>query len=388
VWELANAAHLAKTAKDRYGHFQNWNHIKKQAENPENYVSGRAVDHYNHYKTDFDILKKLNLNSFRFGIEWSRLEPKEGEWNEEAIAHYRDYIAELKTRNIEPVLNLWHWTAPTWFIEKGGFKNRANLKYFNRFVEKVATEYGKSLTYVITLNEPNVYAAFGYLTGVWPPQEKNLFTMSKVYYMLTKAHKKAYKTLKKSNPGIQIGIAAQLANIQAKRPHNFFDQTSTKLMRYFWNWWFLQRIKRNQDFVGVNYYFTDYYTGLLQRKNPKVPLNDMGWYMEPEGLYPLLLRTWARFKKPILVSETGTADANDEYRHWWIEETIVAMQKAISEGVDIRGYFYWSLLDNFEWADGFWPKFGLVEVKRHQGMKREIRPSAKWFASVITKLSK
>ncbi len=206
--------------------------------------------------------------------------------------------------------------------------------------------------------------------------------------MLTKAHKNAYKLLKKSNPGIQIGIAAQLANIQAKRPHNFFDGVSTKVMRYCWNWWFLQRIKRQQDFVGVNYYFTDYYTGLMQRKNPKVPLSDMGWYMEPEGLYPLLLRVWARFKKPILVSETGTADADDEYRRWWIEETIVAMQKAISEGVDIRGYFYWSLLDNFEWADGFWPKFGLVEVKRHDSMKREIRPSSKWFASLIEKLSR
>ncbi len=106
VWELANASRLAKTAHERYGHFQNWEKIKKQAENPENYVSGRAVDHYNHYKTDFDILKKLNLNSFRFGVEWSRLEPKEGEWDQEAVAHYHDYIAELKSRGIEPGFKL------------------------------------------------------------------------------------------------------------------------------------------------------------------------------------------------------------------------------------------------------------------------------------------
>jgi beta-glucosidase/6-phospho-beta-glucosidase/beta-galactosidase len=110
--------------------------------------------------------------------------------------------------------------------------------------------------------------------------------------------------------------------------------------------------------------------------------------MEPEGLYPLVLRVWARFKKPIIITENGVADAKDEYRRWWIEESIVAMQRALSEGVDLRGYFYWSLLDNFEWADGWWPRFGLVSVDREHEMKREIRPSAKWFASVIEKLSK
>jgi beta-glucosidase len=388
VWELAHASQLAKSAEARYGHIPVWSEVKKQAQNPDNYVSGRGIDHYNRYKEDFDLLKKLNLNSFRFGIEWSRLEPEEGKWDEEAVEHYRIYIEELKKRNIEPVLNIWHWTVPVWFDEKGGFKRHANLKYFDRFVEKISAEYGKQIRYVIILNEPNVFASFGYFTGQWPPQEKSLLSFMRVYWNLTRAHNRGYKILKKSHPNMQVGIAAQLANIQAKRPHNFFDEVSTKWMRYFWNWWFLRRIRHHQDFVGVNYYFTDYYTGMVQRKNPKVPFSDMGWYMEPEGLYPLLLRVWARFKTPIIVSETGVADMNDEYRRWWIEETIVAMQRAMSEGVDIRGYFYWSLLDNFEWADGYWPKFGLVEVDRKHGMKREIRESSKWFAHVIARLSK
>ena len=102
--------------------------------------------------------------------------------------------------------------------------------------------------------------------------------------------------------------------------------------------------------------------------------------MEPEGLYPLLLRTWARYKKPIFITENGLADETDEYRRWWIEESLVAMEKAISEGVDLRGYFHWSLLDNFEWSFGWWPKFGLVKVDREHDMKRTIRPSARWFA--------
>ena len=241
----------------------------------------------------------------------------------------------------------------------------------------------EDLNYVITINEPNVEASFGYLIGVHPPNQKNLWLFGKVYWNLMQSHRSAYKILKAKKPSLQIGIAQQLSNIQAKKPHSVFDELSTKWMRYFWNWWFLRRIRKHQDFVGINYYFSDYYTGLLKRKNPAVPLNDMGWYMEPEGLYPIILRAWSRFKKPIFVTENGLADAHDQHRRWWIEETIVAMERAISEGVDLRGYFHWSLLDNFEWQDGWWPKFGLVAVDRENDMKRTIRPSARWFAKRI-----
>ncbi len=250
-------------------------------------------------------------------------------------------------------------------------------------MRKVSEEFIDHLNYIITLNEPNVDTTFGYLVALHPPNQKNLLKFCVVYWNLVQTHRASYKILKAKKPTLQIGIAQQLSNIQAKRPHNFFDELSTKWMRYFWNWWFLKRIRKQQDFVGINYYFSDYYTGMLKRKNPTVPLNDMGWYMEPEGLYPLMLRAWTRFKKPIFVTENGVADAKDEYRRWWLEETIVAMERALSEGVDLRGYFHWSLLDNFEWQDGWWPKFGLVEVDREHGMKRTIRPSARWFARRI-----
>ena len=386
VWELENAKELSKIAPSRLDWLPSWNETKILAQNPSNYVSGEGVDHYNRYKEDFALVKKLNMNSFRFGIEWSRIEPKEGEWDDEGIEHYRSYISELLELGIEPFLNIWHWTVPTWFSEKGGYAKRSNLKYFYRFVQKIAEEYGNQLTYIITLNEPNVYTGFSYIAGEWPPQEKNWLIALKVYFNLVTAHKKSYVILKKHKKHLQIGVAAQLANIQAKRPHNFFDQLSTKWMRYIWNWWYLKRIRNYQDFVGINYYFTDYYTGLFKRHNPSLPISDLGWYMEPEGLYPLLLRSWVRFKKPIFVTENGVADSKDQYRRWWIEETIVAMERAISEGVDVRGYFHWSLLDNFEWKYGWWPKFGLVEVDREHGMKRTIRPSAKWFAERINQL--
>jgi beta-glucosidase len=392
VWELAHATELAKRAKERLSAeaFHNlptqsiWPDIEKQATSPENYVSGKGVDHFRRYPEDLDIAaKQLNFNAFRFGIEWSRIEPEEGKWDDEAVQHYRTYIDEIKTRGMEPFLNIWHYTNPVWFEKKGGFVKKANLQYFDRFVQKVVDEFGAQINFVITINEPNVYATFSYLIGEWPPAQKNWLTFMRVYHNLALAHKRAYKILKHSHRHLQIGVAMQLANIQAKRPHNFFDQLSTKYMRYLWNWWFLKRVNRYQDFIGINYYYTDYYTGLLRRQNPRVPTNDMGAYMEPEGLYPLILRAWVRFKKPIYVTENGVPDAADDYRQWWLEETIIAMERAISEGVDLRGYFHWSLLDNFEWSYGWWPKFGLVHVDREHGMKRTIRPSAKWFAGII-----
>ncbi len=384
-WELAHAKEFAQTAHQRLSWLQNWHDIKFQAEDPNNYVSGRGVDHYRRYEKDFDIITDLNMNAFRFGIEWSRIEPEEGIWDEKEIKHYKKYISELRKRKIEPFLNIWHWTYPTWFDEKGGFKKRQNIKYFERFVSKVAEEFCSDVNYVITLNEPNVYASFSYATGEWPPQEKSWISTFFVYINLVTAHKRAYNILKRYKGTLQVGVAAQLANIQAKRPHSLLDSIATKWMRYFWNWWFLYRIKNQQDFIGFNYYFTDYYTGLLKRENPHVPISDLGWYMEPEGLYPLLIRIWSKYKKPIFVTENGLADENDSYRRWWIEETIIAMERAISEGVDLQGYFHWSLLDNFEWKYGYWPKFGLVEVDR-KDMSRHIRPSAKWFAQKIKEL--
>jgi beta-glucosidase len=397
VWELAHASELAKTSPDKYPMASQshtikelplWPEIKSRVEDPNNYVSGAGVDHYRRYEEDFDLATQLNLNAFRFGIEWSRIEPEEGKWNQEAIDHYKEYIKQLKARHIEPMLNIWHFTLPTWFADKGGFQRRANMKYWDKFVTKVADELLDGITYVITLNEPNVYASFGYLTGEHPPGEKNFFKFGLVYWRLTRAHKRAYKILKQKKPGLQIGIAAQLANIQAKRPHNILDEIVTKWMRYFWNWWFFHRTVKQQDFIGFNYYFTDYYRfdNAIKPDDPKVPISDLGWYMEPEGLYPLLLRAWSHYHKPIIITENGLADEHDEFRQWWIEESMVAMERAISEGVDLKGYFHWSLLDNFEWAYGWWPKFGLIAVDREHGMKRTIRPSARWFAGRINKL--
>ncbi len=385
VWELANAKSLARSAHSRLEWLPNWSEIKQQAEDPNNYISGRAIDHYRRYIEDFTIARSLNLNSFRFGIEWARIEPKEGRWDNAEIEHYRKYIKELRKHGLEPILNIWHWTNPVWFEEKGAFKKRANLKYFDRYVQKISSEFGSELTYIITINEPNVYMSNSYGMGWWPPQEKNWISALKVYFNLVSAHKRSYRILKHDNKHLMVGTAPQLSNIQPKRAQNIIDRMSVRLMEYFWNWWFLNRIRRCQDFVGLNYYFSDYYRN-AKMDNPETPKNDLGWYMEPEGLHPLLKRVWARYRKPIIITESGVADSQDQYRKWWFEQSVIAMERALSEGVQVVGYLHWSLLDNFEWAYGWWPKFGLVSVDQ-KTMKREIRPSAKYLAKIIKQLS-
>lgn len=386
-WELAHASELANSAPKRYKLNPSWRKFKDLTLDPENYVSGRGVEHYKRYEEDFDLLEELQFNSFRFSIEWSRIEPKEGAWNLEAVKHYHHYIKSLNKRGIEPILTIWHWTMPTWFAEKGGFEKKSNIVYFEEFVKKIADEYGKEVRYVITLNEPNVFAALGYVTGERPPQMKSVFTAFKVYMNLCRAHRKAHEILKSVDNGLQVGVSMAMSNMQPKSLYNPLDWLIARTVGYAWNWWFLSRIRRQQDFIGVNYYFTDYIQ-FFARHNPTTPVSDLGWYLEPEGLLPILTHTYSRFKKPIIITENGLADSKDRLRKWWIEQTIIAMTRALSQGVDLRGYLHWSLLDNFEWESGWWPKFGLVAVDRDNDMKRAIRPSARWLANYLKKLDK
>lgn len=387
VWELAHAQEMANTAEKRLGWIPDWKKHKEQAEKPENYVSGKGVDHYHRYKEDFDILKKLNLNAFRFSIEWSRCEPEEGVWDKTAIDHYHNYIAELKERGIEPIINLWHWTHPVWFEEKGAFSKSGNVGHFLRFVTKIAEEFGNDVKYIITINEPNVYITYADLNKVPVPPQGSHIARLYMYWNLMKAHKYSYSILKKINPELQVGIAQQIANDQPKDNSKFTDKLVARLASYAWAWWFLNRIKRQMDFVGFNYYFSNYYDG-LKLANPKEPTSDVGWYMEPSGVGEVATKIWIKYHVPVMITENGVADEDDQYREWWLKETMLSLVKARKAGVNLIGYMHWSLLDNFEWAFGWWPKFGLVSVDRENNMKRTIRPSALWWAKQLSSIRK
>ncbi len=390
-WEQENAAELARTADSRLSWIPDYqNSVSKLASDPENYISGLGVEHFKRYKQDFKLIKKLGLNSFRFTVEWSRIEPQEGAFDPAAMKHYSDYIDQLIADGIEPVLNLWHWTHPTWFEDKGAFTKRKNIKYFLRFIKKIQPLLEK-VTWIVTINEPNNVIWFQYIAGEWPPAEKGKYLKALwTFSNLISAHKQAYLAIKRRNPSSEITTAHSSSINVAKNTGSFTQRRVAVMANYFANTWYLRRIRNYQDVIGFNYYFKNYINGLspMAFDNPKEPVSDLGWYMEPYALIEVLRDFHKRFpNKRLLVLENGVADHKDQYRKWWIEETLRALDDAVREDIPIAGYLHWSLLDNFEWAVGWWPKFGLVEVDRENNMQRKIRPSAIYYAEEVTKRS-
>lgn len=380
VWELQNAKSLAEQAKFKLTWLPDWERIKDKATDPNNYISGPATDHYNRYQEDFDLLKRLNMNAFRFSIEWSRIEPEEGKWDLSAIEHYRRYLRELRQRDIEPVVTLMHWTLPVWFHEKGGFEKRRNVKYFVRFAEKVLIELGSDIRYICTLNEPEVYTGEGWLNGQWPPNKESRLLALRVYLNLAHAHNRVAKTAHRMNRRFKVGLSKNCAH-HYPGDDAIVSRFSAKFAIWAEDYFFLNRVRRNLDWLGLNYYFSNRYYG-YRIHNPNDRLSDLGWNLQPADIEYVLERLWLKYKRPLIVTESGVADRNDAYRKWWIGQSLLGIHSAIQNGALVEGYLHWSLLDNFEWAYGKWPNFGLVAVD-YDTFKRTPRPSALWFAKVI-----
>ncbi len=384
VWELENAKALASAAEHKLGHLYAWEDIKDEAKDPDNYVSGKATDHFHKYKTDFAIARKLNLNAFRFSIEWSRIEPEKGVWSKEAIEHYRKYIKAMKDEGLEPFLTLYHWTEPVWFSHMGGFERARNIKYFVRFAEKVLLELGQDVTYITTINEPDSVAGHGYILLEWPPQKHSYVKAFWVYRNLLLAHKKVYRLAKKAGARYQVGFTKAYAWVHVADGSRMSKLTvwldfllrDDLVIKYVG--------KKHLDFLGVNYYFSDAHRGIhMQGESHEV--NDLGWGMRPHDIKHVLKRL-NKWHLPIVITENGVADRNDEYRQWWIAQTLAAIYESLQSGVKVVGYLHWSFSDNFEWAYGRWPRFGLVEIDYKNGFKRTVRPSALWYGRVVKKM--
>ena len=375
-WERDNAGRLAKEAGERW---QEWQQKKfPEMFDAQNYISGRACDHYNRYEEDFDIAKSLGHNAHRFSVEWSRIEPEEGKFDEKEIEHYRKVINALRERGIEPFVTLWHWTLPVWLSEKGGVACREFPMFFERYAEKLAGSLGNSVKFWLTINEPEIYALNSYYRGRWTPQKKRIFSFYRAMRNLIKAHRRAYKKIKNSSPYSFVGIVCNLSDF--KTAEGFINAILKIFSERYWNHYFLRHVKNQIDCIGLNFYFhnkIDY--GLNKNKNEVI--SDVGWDLHPEGIGNVL-RGLKRYNKPIYITESGLADKEDKNREWFIKETLNAILIALSADVDVRGYFHWSLLDNFEWDSGFWPRFGLVEVD-YKTMKRKIRPSALAYKKII-----
>jgi beta-glucosidase len=215
--------------------------------------------------------------------------------------------------------------------------------------------------------------------GLWPPNKKNIFSSINTIKNMIAAHKAAYNELKKINFKSNVGIAKNNIYFEAygKNP---FNKILKKIADHFWNYYFLNKIDSAQDFIGLNYYFHSRIKKFIFNQNENIKVSDIGWELYPEGIYHLL-KELERYKKPIYITENGLADSADKNRGWYILEILKNVKKAIDEGVDVRGYFHWSLIDNFEWDKGFWPKFGLIEID-YKTFERKPRPSAEIYKKI------
>ncbi|MEI8096730.1 MAG: glycoside hydrolase family 1 protein [Candidatus Moraniibacteriota bacterium] len=358
-WEKINADRLANESEKTFAWNPHWKKFRAEAVDPLNYISGLACDHYRRFEKDFDMVQELGMNAHRFSIEWSRIEPEEGKFDEREIDHYRQVILALQKRNIEPFVTLWHWTLPLWLAEKGGLKNKEFSFYFERYVETIARTLGENIRFWITLNEPDVVSAHAYLKGAWPPQKKCPRNYYSVLKNLVHAHKKSYNVIKQLFPQSQIGIAKHNIWFEAVGG-TIVNGLLKKIADFWWNDWFLGKIKDKQDFIGLNHYNHHRIDGWFNKNENKVQ-TDFGWEFYPESLY-YAVSELKKYKKPIYITEHGIADASDELRPRFLKESLFALHRAITDGADVRGYLHWSLMDNFEWDKGFWLRFGLIEI--------------------------
>ncbi len=355
-------------------------------------VCGQACDHYHRYETDFDIAKSLGHTAHRFSIEWARIEPEEGKFNQEAVAHYRNVLLALHARGIKPFVTLWHFTLPLWFSESGGFERADSPEIFAQYCAFVVKELDDLCEHFSTQNEPNVVGSNGWLRGTWPPFKrfaltdlvsitnsgksyeprsqrgfKPLFLYMRVMKNLACSHNAAYIAIKKVSPNIEVSVVKHTIVFDSN--WNPINKLKAAIANYAWTRIYMNRVKKHVDSIGLNYYF---YTKFGDKRQWRK--TDMDWNFAPEHIYDAL-KMLSVYKVPLFVSEAGIADADDSGRAEYIQKQVQATWQAIQDGIDVRGHMYWSLLDNYEWALGFEKRFGLVEID-YNTLERRIRPSA------------
>jgi len=359
--------------------------------------SGAACRHYELFGQDFDLAKNLHHNAHRLSIEWSRIEPKEEEFSRKEIQHYIDVILALRARSIEPMVTLHHFTNPVWLSAEGGWTNRRSVKKFIRYCDVIVRALAPYVHYWITINEPTIYVSHAFLFGWWPPQEKSYRKTNAAYNNLIDAHIKAYRLIhkiyKRSVPvKPSVSISHHMPAVVACTP-SVKNRLAVYLRDRWFNFGILDKLARHKtlDFIGVNYYsrqlvdLKKWGIGNLawdvctSNHNP-VKKNSLGWDIYPQGLYQVLLKL-KRYDLPVVITENGICTSDDNLRWEFLSDHLSNIHAAMEQGVDVKGYLYWSLLDNFEWDKGFGPRFGLIDVN-YNTQQRTVRESARKFGQV------
>jgi beta-glucosidase len=373
--------------------------------------AARAADSWNLWRADIAALEHLGANMYRLGIEWSRLEPAEGAWDEAAAARYREMFAGLRAAGIKPMVTLFHFTLPPWVAARGGWDWEGAPAALAAFAGRAGAAFGDLVDWWCTLNEPNVYVAKGYLAGQWPPGVRDpargvraMAAFMRAHGLMTVALRAADQTdADGDGHATRIGIAH---NVRIFDPHSWnpIDRLVARAADDFYNEQFLDAVVRGRvhvkiprvleidepfpaltgsfDFLGLNYYTRELVIGHLRGEKiyesvtaPDRPRNDMGWEIYPEGLYRLLKRYAAR-GWPIIVTENGLADARGDKRPDFLRAHIYALDRARAEGVNVIGYLFWSLIDNFEWSHGYDGRFGLYTIDFADDPALRRRPTA------------
>ncbi|MBI4431107.1 MAG: glycoside hydrolase family 1 protein [Candidatus Omnitrophica bacterium] len=402
LWGAATSSHQVEGDNDA-NDWADWETAGRAKER-----SGMACDHWRRFREDFDLARSLGHNAHRFSIEWSRIEPQEGQFNEAALLHYCEVVDALRERNLEPVVTLHHFTLPRWVAREGGWISSRFVQYFLRYADRVAEYLSDKVRYWVTVNEPMVALYQGYIQGIWPPGEKSFGKALEMFRNVVRVHTELYHMLHNRRRNCWVGMAKHVRAFFPYRSFWPFDHLSAGLRQFFFSDLmthilttgvaffpglensFLRRAKGTTDFIGVNYYTREFvkfaltfpFGGEKEKSfsGETGERNSLGWEIYPEGLYRALVDL-RKFSLPIIILENGLCTLEDPRRIVFIQSHLGAVARAMKAGADIRGYFYWSLVDNFEWLDGFEPRFGLVEMD-YKTQARRPRPSAEYYAGI------
>jgi beta-glucosidase len=392
LWGAATASHQVEGGNC----WNDWWEHEQAGRLP--FRSDRSCGHYELFEQDFELARTLGHNCHRFSIEWSRIEPSPGAWDEGALGHYRDVVRALRARALEPVVTLHHFTNPAWFARAGGWKRAGSSREFARFVERVVAALGREVRYWITVNEPVVLAIQGYVNGKWPPLEHGAWLAAfRVLRNLARAHRAAREVIKRAFPEAQVGFAHNALPTFPCDPRRARDVFAARIWDYCRNGLFPRLLGlrrdagdanlRRVDFIGINYYTRSFVStrgvglgALLGRACKRRhhagegAFSMMEWEVFPQGL-KLVLERNAAYGVPLFVTENGIATDDDALRREFLERHLEVLGDSIRAGVRVLGYLYWSLMDNFEWAHGTHPRFGLAAVD-YATLERVPRPSA------------
>ncbi len=359
--------------------------------------SGQACRHYDLYEQDIDLAKGLGHNAHRFSVEWARIEPEEGYFSDKELQHYIDVLKALRSRGIEPVVTLHHFTNPVWFARLGGWENKRAAERFRRFCDITVRALSPYVHFWITINEPTIYFSHSYLFGAWPPQAKSFFRMKAVHDNMVSGHIEAYRQIHQIYKAAEltapaVSLAQHLSAVVPCRP-GIRNNMAAALRDHWYNFEFLDQAARHKalDYIGVNYYsrnlvdvtgwgIGNLFMDVCHQGHHQVQKNSLGWDIYPEGLCQVLVQL-KKYSLPVMITENGICTSDDDQRWEFIAAHLKNVHLAMAQGVNVTGYLYWSLLDNFEWDKGFTPRFGLIDMD-YQTQKRTVRGSAEKFAQV------